>query len=71
MTNAWRIFLKSSYFSNFQKAHDLFSYPGVDHDLELQRQVCRFYALCWMMPALKECKKTVWGNQAGHDWQDT
>jgi hypothetical protein len=63
---AWLLPLAKQYGVEVIVTDDLSSYPVVAHDLELQRQVCRFHALRWMMLDLKECETVL-----GEPWQDT
>jgi hypothetical protein len=63
---AWFLPLAEQYGVEVIVTDDLSSYPIVAHDLAIQRQVCRFHALRWMMLALKECESTL-----GEAWQDT
>lgn len=63
---AWLLPLTQQYGVEVIVTDDLFSYPIMAHDLDIQRQVCRFHALRWMMLALKDCETTL-----GDAWQDT
>jgi hypothetical protein len=56
---AWLLRLAKKYGTEVIVTDNLFSYPVLANELKLQRQVCRFYALRWMMLALKECETTL------------
>lgn len=60
----WLLPLAKRYRVEVIVTDDLSSYPVVADKLELQRQVCRFHALRWMMLALKECETVL-----GESWQ--
>jgi hypothetical protein len=62
----WLLPLVKQYEVEVIVTDDLSSYPVVAHELALQRQVCRFHALRWMMRTLKECETSL-----GQPWQDT
>lgn len=63
---AWFLPFVQQYGIEIIVTDDQASYPIVANELELQRQVCRFHALRWMLLALKECESTL-----GEPWQDT